>query len=59
MGCDGLWDVMTPESAGEIITISNSPPQAAVFLKDAALSRSSADNISIIVVDLETVFTND
>ncbi|OHT00470.1 protein phosphatase 2C [Tritrichomonas foetus] len=56
IACDGVWDDVDIGSAGKIVAMSKSPMEAAAGLRNAGFSRGSDDNISAIVVDLETVF---
>lgn len=66
LASDGLWDVMSNDEVGEVArciirrrrrtmpTDGISPAQAvADSLTEIAFSRSSSDNISIVVVDLK------
>lgn len=52
LACDGLWDVITDEEAIQIAASETDPELSAIKLRDAALARSSTDNISIVVVRL-------
>lgn len=71
LASDGLWDVVTNETACEIVRMclrGNTPPSAsssaersgsdkacsdaAMLLTKLALARQSADNVSVVVVDL-------
>ena len=53
MGCDGLWDVFTPEEAAkEAARASGQKKTVAQHLVDEAIARGSSDNVSVIVVDL-------
>lgn len=47
---DGVWDVMTPLEAAEIVTAVGSPYYAASLLCDSAYRNGSNDNISIICI---------
>ncbi len=47
LACDGLWDVMSDEEAGDMAS-----SHTAVYLRDIAYSRQSEDNISVVVVRL-------
>jgi len=51
IACDGLWDVISDESASDIVRVAKSPQDAATSLKNFAFACESADNISIIVID--------
>jgi len=50
LGCDGLWDVISDEEAIKLIANESNPEQAAIKLRDTALSKGSTDNISVIVI---------
>lgn len=69
LASDGLWDVVTNETACEIVRMvlrGSRPPEgdsgrsgstkacadAAMLLTKLALARQSADNVSVVVVDL-------
>lgn len=49
---DGLWDVMSNEEVGEVIVSLNDPQDAAARLVEYAFTRGSADNITVLVIDL-------
>eukprot|EP01088_Endostelium_zonatum_P020671 TRINITY_DN7734_c0_g1_i1.p1 TRINITY_DN7734_c0_g1~~TRINITY_DN7734_c0_g1_i1.p1 ORF type:complete len:1171 (-),score=307.66 TRINITY_DN7734_c0_g1_i1:44-3556(-) len=68
MGCDGLWDVMSDEEAGDIVkekgTVVNGKEKrvsevAAVVLRDFAYLSGSTDNISVIVADVGVFLKKD
>lgn len=50
IACDGLWDVITDEHAGDIVRNSDNAADAAVKLKNYAFALGSKDNISVIVI---------
>lgn len=52
MACDGLWDVISDDEAVVIATTESDPEKAAIKLRDTALSKSSTDNISVVVIRL-------
>ena len=72
LASDGLWDVMSNETACDVVRMclrGNAPPgvsggddggrdsnkacsDAAMLLTKLALARQSADNVSVVVVDL-------
>lgn len=56
LACDGVWDVMTDQEAGDLIMekyrVSGPFEDAANLLVQTAISRGSADNITAIVVFL-------
>lgn len=58
IGCDGVWDEMELKSVGELLKKANNAQEAATFIRDEALERNSSDNISVLVVDLHSVFQN-
>lgn len=60
LACDGLWDVFSSEEVGEFIKKDLSKNKADLeltvnSLKNAALLRGSGDNITIMIVDIQTV----
>lgn len=50
LACDGLWDIIDDESASDIVRNSKSAQDAAISLKNIALSLASRDNVSVIVL---------
>ncbi|KAM0941368.1 putative protein-serine/threonine phosphatase [Dioscorea sansibarensis] len=58
LASDGLWDVVTNETACEIASTclrggsDKACTDAAILLTKLALARQSADNVSVVVVDL-------
>uniref|UniRef100_A0A7S1G7D5 PPM-type phosphatase domain-containing protein n=1 Tax=Bicosoecida sp. CB-2014 TaxID=1486930 RepID=A0A7S1G7D5_9STRA len=52
LATDGLWDVMSNEEVGEVIVTLADPQEAAARLVEYAFTRGSADNITVLVVDL-------
>lgn len=50
IACDGLWDVITDETASEIVRNSKTSSDASSTLKNFAFSLQSKDNISVLVV---------
>ena len=54
VACDGVWDVLTPEKVMKIVRSSKDPQTAANKISQSALDAKSADNISVIVVDLRS-----
>eukprot|EP01103_Thecamoeba_quadrilineata_P014423 TRINITY_DN4305_c0_g2_i1.p1 TRINITY_DN4305_c0_g2~~TRINITY_DN4305_c0_g2_i1.p1 ORF type:complete len:870 (-),score=125.05 TRINITY_DN4305_c0_g2_i1:147-2756(-) len=53
MACDGLWDVISEETAIRIVQMEGKDPhRASARLRDLAYLRGSSDNISVIVVTL-------
>lgn len=58
LACDGLWDVLSDEEATRIAVMERDPERAAIKLRDAALDKSSTDNISVVVVQLPPLYHN-
>lgn len=55
VACDGLWDVVEDDEVFDILDAAacyDDPQMAAITLRDAALDRSSSDNISVVVASL-------
>lgn len=56
MACDGVWDVMTNESAIKFalagLETGASPAEVAARLIAFALKRGSTDNLSVIIIDM-------
>eukprot|EP01023_Acetabularia_acetabulum_P064267 TRINITY_DN8261_c0_g1_i3.p1 TRINITY_DN8261_c0_g1~~TRINITY_DN8261_c0_g1_i3.p1 ORF type:complete len:293 (+),score=51.49 TRINITY_DN8261_c0_g1_i3:148-1026(+) len=52
LASDGVWDVLAPESAIELIRSIKDPEQASKILSEEAFNRGSNDNISCVVVRL-------
>jgi len=50
LACDGLWDVLNDDETTAIAIEEENPEDAAIRLRDTALSKGSADNISAIVL---------
>lgn len=50
IACDGLWDVIPNEIAGEVLRNSKSAIDASITLKNLAFANGSQDNITIITV---------
>jgi adenylate cyclase len=50
IACDGLWDMIHDNAAGDIVKGSVTAVDAAVSLKNFAFALGSADNISVLVV---------
>eukprot|EP01125_Pyxidicula_operculata_P010785 TRINITY_DN3555_c0_g1_i7.p1 TRINITY_DN3555_c0_g1~~TRINITY_DN3555_c0_g1_i7.p1 ORF type:complete len:500 (-),score=119.97 TRINITY_DN3555_c0_g1_i7:147-1646(-) len=49
VACDGLWDVVSNQTAVDIVYQFQSPVKAATALRDYAYALGSGDNISVIV----------
>jgi len=58
LACDGLWDVVSDEEATKLIADMDSPEQAAITLRNTALSKGSTDNISVVVVFIPPLKNN-
>jgi len=50
LACDGLWDVVSDEEAVSIACSEMDPEKAAIKLRDTALNKLSADNVSVVVI---------
>lgn len=58
LGCDGLWDVVSDQTAAEVCLNSSSAAEAAAALRDLAFQRGSGDNVSVVVACVERPPTN-
>ena len=63
IACDGVWDVFNNQDAVDIVKEAlrikpNDFDSAAEALRDAAYNKGSTDNISVIVVGLKPVSSN-
>lgn len=57
LACDGLWDVFEDQDAVDFVRpLIDTPQVAASRLRDAAFTRGSTDNISVIVVSFADLF---
>lgn len=54
LACDGVFDVISQEEIGKIVIAEKDVNVAAVKIRNYALGRMSSDNVSVIVVDVET-----
>lgn len=52
MGCDGVWDVVSPQDARRVLSKSRVPEITASDIRAQALCQGSSDNISTIVISL-------
>lgn len=52
IACDGVWDVMTDDAAGEIFMNAGDPASGARAIKDEALKKGTDDNVTVICVHL-------
>ena len=50
MATDGLWDVVSDSRAIKTAKSQKSAKQASEILRDLAVKRNSADNISVMVL---------
>ncbi|KAG5979505.1 hypothetical protein E4U55_005095 [Claviceps digitariae] len=53
IACDGLWDVCSDQDAVDLVRDVHDPILASKQLVDYALSRSSTDNLSCMIVRME------
>jgi len=53
LACDGVWDVISDKEAVDLIINAKDPQEASETLKNEALKRGSADNISVMVVNIK------
>ncbi|KAG6000486.1 hypothetical protein E4U21_005411 [Claviceps maximensis] len=53
IACDGLWDVCSDQDAVDLVREVHDPILASKQLVDYALSRSSTDNLSCMIVRME------
>eukprot|EP00293_Proteomonas_sulcata_P000729 CAMPEP_0184321808 /NCGR_PEP_ID=MMETSP1049-20130417/121191_1 /TAXON_ID=77928 /ORGANISM="Proteomonas sulcata, Strain CCMP704" /LENGTH=249 /DNA_ID=CAMNT_0026642755 /DNA_START=69 /DNA_END=818 /DNA_ORIENTATION=- len=56
IACDGLWDVTTNEQAGDLVTDLRKLSESAKALTDFGLGNGSTDNITAMVVSLNSPF---
>ena len=54
LACDGIWDVLSDQQAVTLIHGLGNSQKAAETLKDEALKRRSKDNISVVVLRLNS-----
>ncbi|KAJ6785902.1 hypothetical protein PWT90_05543 [Aphanocladium album] len=54
IACDGLWDVCGDQEAVDLVRNMRDPTAASKFLVEHALNRLSTDNLSCMVVRLDT-----
>ncbi|KAK8837741.1 hypothetical protein M9Y10_036276 [Tritrichomonas musculus] len=54
IGCDGVFDVLSNDDVASVAFNASSPTEAAFNIRNAAFGSSSSDNISVIVVDLNS-----
>ncbi|KAI5457712.1 phosphatase 2C-like domain-containing protein [Mariannaea sp. PMI_226] len=59
IACDGLWDVCTDQEAVDLVRNLEDPVVASKLLVDHALNRFSTDNLSCMIVRLDSNQPND
>jgi protein phosphatase 1L len=52
LACDGVWDVLTPETTIRLARRAKEAQGAAEAIKNKALEEGSTDNITVLVLDL-------
>eukprot|EP01118_Nematostelium_gracile_P009894 TRINITY_DN3355_c0_g1_i1.p1 TRINITY_DN3355_c0_g1~~TRINITY_DN3355_c0_g1_i1.p1 ORF type:complete len:412 (-),score=105.64 TRINITY_DN3355_c0_g1_i1:46-1197(-) len=52
IACDGVWDVLSDSEAIDIANSELDPEIAATKVRDAAINKHSADNVSVVVIRL-------
>ena len=52
LACDGVWDVLSPETVIRLARAGANPQKSAEAIKSTALDQGSNDNITVIVLDL-------
>lgn len=52
LGCDGLWDVVSPITAAEVSANSESAEEIARHLEKLAFASGTTDNVSVMVIKL-------
>jgi serine/threonine protein phosphatase PrpC/Leucine-rich repeat (LRR) protein len=53
VACDGLWDVMGDDAAGQVVRTAKTAADAAVSLRNFGFGLGSIDNISVIVLKFD------
>lgn len=56
LACDGIWDVCLDQEAVDIVAQIENPKEAAECLVAHALENFSMDNLTVIVVKIDTQF---
>jgi serine/threonine protein phosphatase PrpC len=54
IACDGVWDVLDNQTVAKFVMKEPDVHRAAALIKHIAVSHSSADNISVVVVDVQS-----
>ena len=52
LACDGVWDVLEPQTVITLARRAGDPQRGAEDIKDTALREGSTDNVSVIVLDM-------
>ena len=52
LACDGVWDVLKPQTVIALARHAGDPQKGAEDIKETALREGSTDNISVIVLDM-------
>ena len=52
LACDGVWDVLSPETVIRLARTGAGPEESADLIKNTALDQGGTDNITVIVLDL-------
>jgi serine/threonine protein phosphatase PrpC len=50
IACDGVWDVMNEDEAGNLFVQAEDPGTAAKLIKDMAIERGTSDNVTVLCV---------
>ncbi|OWB71455.1 phosphoprotein phosphatase activity protein [[Candida] boidinii] len=54
IACDGLWDVCSDQNAVDLIKDIDDPKKASSILCNYAISKSTTDNVTVMVVKFDT-----
>ncbi len=54
LASDGIWDVLSSQTACDLISTAKDPKEAAQILTDTAYHSHSMDNITALVIDLRS-----
>jgi len=52
LACDGVWDVLSPETVIRLARTGTGPQESADIIKNTTLEQGGTDNITVIVLDL-------
>ncbi|GMG02287.1 unnamed protein product [[Candida] boidinii] len=58
IACDGLWDVCSDQNAVDLIKDIDDPKKASSILCNYAISKSTTDNVTVMVVKFDTEVFN-